>query len=411
MTYFFKLFVILSSLLIILSCKKGDENIKNDNLKTDKKKEIKLSGVSKIEKLKDVIYIFGQEELYSFKENDTISEKVIFQDSLVPRDIMVHNDKLFVLGVVKYRLKLISGSLNNWEEISLPTYIQNDFIDTILKRYKIATRNEPYLNKKYDIYNPIEPDNYRKFYNFYNLLMFNIYLIGDKTFSLITQDSLYFYSNDKWNPMYLPKIGYNYDAIYVEGIGHIRALKDSILYYGLNFGEWGGYIASLDLRKENKKWNILNNSVNVSQIIPGKSKNSFYYSTNLAHMGGREGKLFYYDSDSKKLLYSFNSKEYINEFRLEESRLLKSKGIIETGTVVRDIQKLNDKIFILTEQGIFLYEKNEMKKLINDDGDFDTFYVDDSENIYVFTDQNILTKYRKTDTGYTSSKISFYKSD
>lgn len=465
--------LILFTILFIslLSCGKKSDNLNNNN-----KKEINPDVIKKIEKLDDVIYVLAEKLLYSFKENDTISEKNYLKDDLIPLDIMACNDKLYVLGLIKYKLKLISGNGNEWEEISLPDYLEGAFIDTLLKRYKYLTREESSNFKKYDIYNPDETDNYKKFYNFYNLLSDNIFLIRDKSINLISPDTLYYYSKGKWIPKHLPSYGYLYkDKMAVIlgdtighshrligyenrprikiGVGNTRVLKDSILYYALKYEEWG-YIINVDFREDYKSWNVIFRDVCVSQIIPDTSKNSFYYSTNFTLSGSNyvQGILAYYGSvnkqllydtsgdkytkyynpiyarDSNNLIYNFASDEYVKMFR--PKKLYPKKGTDNCGnrTVIQDMQKINEKFFILTTQGIFLIENNNVKKIIDDTLSFNSFYkegfyrffVDNSENIYVvlkhndsndiivYQEHNVFLKFTKTNNGYLERKITFY---
>lgn len=492
------IFLILIFTIINFSSCKKNENVKI-NSAISRAKETQIKDISKIEKLNDDFYILSPKELHRFKENDTIAENIVFPDSLVPLDIKAFDDKLYILGLIKYKVKIISGNGNLWKEIPLPDFINGGFIDVLLERFKKNAQNDVAVLKYY-MYRPAEEDNYKKFRNYYNLLKDNIYLIADKSVNVITKDTLYFYSDGKWMPKYLPEyiyrfrdgygvimgdtigenpntIGYSAEDRVPLGMGKCRILKDSILYFGLNYIPYKGYIINLDFRKDNKTWNLVMKDVYVSQIIPDTAKNSFYYSTYFeAPHGGFyiEGILGYYDTSFKKnlsitkkrdryleectnfgkiviraagngvqiekyspvkdenyknIIYNFASDEYIKKYRPEKLfpnriHIAENSG---NRTVIQDMQKINNKFFILTKQGIFVYENNNIKKIIDDDKEpfchylegFYKFFVDNSENIYVASQRDIAKdfgnewiyeffKFTKTNSGYSKSKITFY---
>jgi hypothetical protein len=378
---------------VLISCNKKTEDSKREESSNNEKKEYTIADVRKIEKSGDIIYVLSGTKLFSFNENSIQSEKVIFQDSLYPMDIITFNNKLYVIGISDYKLKLVSGNTGQWEQIPLPGYLNKSFIETSVKRYVKQNRGRTFFNEKYDSYDVNEPDNFHKIYVLYKILSNFIFLCKDKSVILITSDTLYYDSINFWSS---EKISIPENVIRGPKIPDIRIIKDSILYYGENNGEWGGYITSLDLKKKNRELNYLFEKSNVSEIIidgPGK----FYYSTGLAHMGSLRGTLEYFDNGKNKLLYDFAGKEFKKKFN------------IKYGTVVNDIKKIGEKIFVLTDDGIFLYDKNNVIKLIEDHEKFRKYFVDNLENIYVFTANGGFLKYTKKGNTYDMSEIKFYE--
>ena len=58
---------------------------------------------------------------------------------------------------------------------------------------------------------------------------------------------------------------------------------------------------------------------------------------------------------------------------------------MKQGTVVRQIEKINDNIIMLTEAGLYIYKNNFVNKLLDDFGEFKIFKIDSKGNIYIDT--------------------------
>lgn len=389
-----KFSIILLSVLLSVSCKKNNDNFENFDSKV--KRKSLLSDIKKIENLGDNIFVLSEMELFYFKEDSSKAEKVNFQDSLYPLDFIVKNNNLYILGISHYKLKLVKGNLDKWEQIELPDYINTVFVDSSIARYNRNAKVKPRYDVNYDVYDSNQPDNFHKLYKLYEIFSINIHIIADKQPIILIRDSIYFREKDNWISYNIPTFDYFTKE---PKIGEIRLVKDSIIYYGFNFGEWGGDFGYLDFNSKNGKWNYLLTGVNISSFIPDKLPSNFWFSTNLAHMGGISGSFSYYNNGKIKKLYDFAGKVYKKEFAKED------------GTVISDIKQIGEKIFILTEDGIFLYEKNKIVKLIDDYEEFEKFYVDEKENIYVNSKNAGFIKYTKADNHYSMNKISFYKFD
>jgi hypothetical protein len=336
--------------------------------------------------------IFLCYQIIEQKSNE--AEKIKFDDNLYPIDILAYDGIFYTLGISNYKLKLVAKNNNGWNQVQLPGRINSDFINKTVEQYTKHHKEDPGFSEKYDGYNENDPDNFHKEFNLRKILTDKIFLNKDKSLILITGDSIYYRVNEDWIPRRIREIeGFlgNDDS----KIAQINIIKDSILYYGQNNGEWDGFCACLDFREQNPEWKYFL-SDNISGLILDSAFGSFWYSTSLKHMGLIKGTLSYFKEEKNKILVDFSNDEQI-----------KNKFNMKQGTVVRQIEKINDNIIMLTEAGLYIYKNNFVNKLLDDFGEFKIFKIDSKGNIYIDTKKRGFLKCTPVNENYKMSKISF----
>lgn len=398
MRFFCKFILFITFISFFSSCRTKFNEQTNSYYSIVGKKEGKPEYIRDMLILGDFVYAITDMGEVIFHKDSSYAVKLDFGYSFVPFDNIIYNDEIYILGISKYKIKLISGKINDWKDVKLPKQITVSYMNDALEGYSRIYEN--YIKNEIKESEEKDKGNFDKDYDLYKSLRSPIYLLKENSIDLLTRDSIYFLENENWITKNIPKLK---EINNYSGVPKIHILKDSTLFYGENHGEYGGFLATLDFKEYNPKWKFIfndfyfrkENDKNINDLIFDDTKDKFYYSTSYLFWGPyTKSRFYYFDNGKDKMLFDFCGNEYKKLFKTDSINL------------IIHIEKVNKKIFLSTFDGIFTYENDKMNKIIDSAG---VIQVDGMENIYLINRNHELFIYPKSGESYQKpKKIALY---
>jgi hypothetical protein len=126
--------------------------------------------------------------------------------------------------------------------------------------------------------------------------------------ALITGNTLWWFE-EEWKSCVIPETPQFYFEFEPRPLGNVQFLHGSILYAGWNKGEWGGMLASIDLKQKQPKWLHLSGKENGdSSGVPGNKPileiispngNDIWVTAGVDHLDGMSRGIYHRDSKEK----------------------------------------------------------------------------------------------------------------